>query len=207
MTDGRQPNPRFHIVGSESRDLRRRGCYPWVCFAVTTLRFVTGGPRPRISMPLAFQLDTGTFVSATPEQWLTGLRQLAPFLGTLSADTISFRTAAGEGRGRMARGVQVQFRNVPGRSYRFDFAVTAGLNDRDYGLIALRDVMRDFTPQVEGTLRLGSAGELFELPDLVLVPHGWQRIKYRCPNCGMEAWGRPGLNLGCNDCGRPLVHP
>ena len=60
---------------------------------------------------------------------------------------------------------------------------------------------------MEGTLRLGNSGELFQLPDLVLVPHGWQRIKYRCPNCGIEVWGRPGLNLGCNDCTRPLVHP
>src|SRR5262245_47305668 len=107
----------------------------------------------------------------------------------------------------MARATRVQFQHAPGRTYRFDFVVTPGLNDRDYGLISLRDVMRHFTPQAEGALRLRDSGELFQLPDLVLVPHGWQRIKYRCPNCGIEAWGRPGLNLGCNDCARPLVHP
>jgi hypothetical protein len=171
------------------------------------LRFVTSGRRPRTSPALAFRLDTGTFVSAIPERWLTGPHHLAPFLGTLSAEPISFRTAAGEGRGRMACGACVQFGDALSQTYRFDFAVTAGLNDRDYGLISLRDVMRHFTPQVEGTLRLGDSGELFELPDLVLVRHGWQRIKYRCPKCGIEAWGRPGLNLGCNDCTRPLVHP
>jgi hypothetical protein len=128
-------------------------------------------------------------------------------LGTLSAEPISFRTAAEQGQGRMACGAQVQFVDAPSQSYAFDFVVTPGLNERNYGLIALRDVIRHFTPQVEGVLYLGGFGELFQLPDLVLVPHGWQRIKYRCPGCGIETWGRPGLNLGCNDCTRSLVHP
>ena len=201
------PNPRFQVVTSENRDLGTRGCYPWVCYAVTMLRFIGSGRRPRMSPPLAFRLDTGTFVSAIPESWLTGRRHVAPFLGRLSARPIRFRTAAGEGHGRMARGVPVQFVDAPGQTYRFDLVVTAGLGDRDYGLLSLRDVMRHFTPQFEGTLRLGNSGELFELPDLVLVPHGWQRIKYRCPDCGIEVWGRPGLNVGCNDCTRRLVHP
>jgi hypothetical protein len=207
MSNGGQSNPRFHLVGSDNDDLRTRGAYPWVCFAVTMLQFVRSGRHPRISLPAEFRLDTCAFVSAIPERWLTGPRHLAPFLDGLSADPIRFRTAAGEGRGRLARAVSVRFQRAPSATYRFDLVVTPGLDDRDYGLISLRDVMRHFTPQVEGTLRLGPAGELFELPDLVLVPHGWQRIKYRCTNCGIEVWGRPGLNVGCNDCGRVLVHP
>jgi hypothetical protein len=44
MSDGRQVNPRFRIVGSESPDLLTRGCYPWVCYAVTRLRFLLHPP-------------------------------------------------------------------------------------------------------------------------------------------------------------------
>jgi hypothetical protein len=207
MSDGGLPYPRFYVVGSENQDLRTRGYYQWVCYAVTRLQFLSRGRRPRGSLALPFRLDSCTFVSALPESWLSGPRQLAPFLGRLSADPIRFRTAAGEGSGRMARAVPVRYWNAPSRTHSLDFAITPGLNDRNYGLIALRDVFRYFIPQAEGVLRLGPSGELFELPDLVLVPHGWQRIKYRCPNCGIEAWGRPGLHLGCNDCTRVLVHP
>jgi hypothetical protein len=207
MSNGAQPLPRFHLVGKEIQDLHSRGCYSWVCYATTLLRFVSSGLRPRVSRPLPFRLDSCTFVSAIPEGWLTGTEQLAPFLGRPVADPIRYQTAAGEGQGRMARAVQVRFVDAPVRSYRFDFVLTAGLEHQDYGLISLRDVMRHFIPQVEGTLRIGNFGELFELPDLVLVPHGWQRIKYRCPNCGIEVWRRPGLHVGCNDCTRVLVSP
>jgi hypothetical protein len=207
MSNGTGPYPRFRIVARENGDLLTRGCYPWLCYAATMLRLVTRGRHPRASRPLPFRLETGTFVSAVPESWLTGPQQLAAFLGPLSADPISFHTAAGRGHGRMARNAQLQFVDAPSQAYPSDFAVTAGLNYCGYGLISLRDVMRHFTPEVEGALRLGDFGELLQLPDLVLVPHGRQRVKYRCPNCGIEAWGRPGLHLGCNDCTRVLVHP
>lgn len=26
------------------------------------------------------------------------------------------------------------------------------------------------------------------------------KIKYVCPGCGMKLWGKPGLNVSCNDC-------
>jgi hypothetical protein len=144
-------------------------------------------------------------VSILPERWLNGPERLKAFLASLSPE-IGFQTAVGRGKGRLARDVLVRFSEAPTQSFRFDFLVSANLNDRNYGLISLRDVVRHFHILMEGAYRLGTNDEPIDLPDLVLIPHGnWPAIRYRCPGCSVETWGRPGLNLACNDCGRTLV--
>jgi hypothetical protein len=118
---------------------------------------------------------------------------------------MTFRTAAGPGRGKLASNVAFRFSQDPGRTYKFDLLVSAGLNDRQFGLLALRDVLRHFALQTEGAMRHDLFDTPIELPTLDLFPYGgWQRISYRCPECQIEVWGRPGLELVCNDHNRRL---
>lgn len=212
MSNGGHTSPRFRIVAKPNADLQECGCSPWVYHAVTGLQFLVARRRStKSSHWLPFRLDTGAFVSILPECWLRGPERLESFLPSISEDTIVFRTAAGEGNGNLARDVQVRFTSAPGQTYSFDFLVTKGLNrrkdreGRNYGLLSLRDVIRHFDFETDGPFRLTESGGPLQLPDLVLMPRtGWRRIRYRCPQCGIEAWGRPGYNLQCGDCARQL---
>lgn len=38
----------------------------------------------------------------------------------------------------------------------------------------------------------------------MLRPRRNTRSKYACPDCGVQVWGKPGLNLSCGDCGDPF---
>lgn len=205
MPDGEPHNPRFRVTHKHNKDLEECGCSPWVFHAGTTLQFFTSGRPSKVSTRLLFRLDTESFVSIIPERWLTGRERLTPFLGPLSSE-IPFQTAAGKGRGRMAQNVLVRFSDSIDQSFRFDFLVSPNLNDRSYGLISLRDIVRHFSIRTEGPFRSGDDAVPITLPDLVLIPHGRpQHIGYRCPKCSVEAWGVPGLALACSDCNRPLV--
>jgi hypothetical protein len=31
------------------------------------------------------------------------------------------------------------------------------------------------------------------------------KLKYSCPRCSMNVWGKPGLHLRCDDCSEALV--
>lgn len=33
------------------------------------------------------------------------------------------------------------------------------------------------------------------------------RSRYTCPSCGLNVWGKPGIRVGCLDCGVPLLEP
>jgi hypothetical protein len=144
-------------------------------------------------------------VSLIPQKWVTPLKQFGDVLGKLSTPA-GFETLAGAGTGRLARDVPVCFQDAPGILCRFDFFVTDSLNRRNYGLLSLRDVVNYFSIETEGTCDLGTGGEPVTLPILRLDPRaGWSRIRYRCPGCQVNAWGRPGLHLACGDCNRQLV--
>jgi hypothetical protein len=45
--------------------------------------------------------------------------------------------------------------------------------------------------------------EALPIRQLIPRPEGVQ-IRYTCPNCGIQAWGRSGLRLECRDCGTLL---
>jgi hypothetical protein len=204
MPVGREPGPFFEVFHRKNEELRSRGGRPWVYFAVTRLCFLTRGAHPRISTDFPFRLDTEAFVSLIPEKWVPVLKRLGEVLGKLSTPT-RFVTVTGEGTGRLACNVAVQFPEAPGLVCRFDFLVTQNLNQRGYGLISLRDVLNHFTLETEGPFRLGPDGEPLALPVLRLHTRaGWARVRYWCPGCQVNAWGRPGLHLACGDCNRPL---
>lgn len=206
MPETERSYPHFRIFPNHDENLGEQGCSPWTFHATTNLQFLSAEKRPRASFRLPFRLDTATFVSVIPEDWLAGRHKVAPFLRHISPSETSFQTAAGEGRGRMAPNVRVRFVDAPSSTYEFDFLVTSGLNNRDYGLLALRDVLRHFSIRSSGDLTLGAHGEPFSLPALVLVPWDSARlVQYHCPHCRLEVLGKPGLNFGCNDCNRPLV--
>lgn len=198
--------PRMRIIALRNQGLAERRCWPWVFHAPTNLQLAAASTSARFSQSLPFRLDTETFVSAIPELWLAGRQKLKPFLPALAAERIRFQTAAGEGIGRMAQGVRVRFADAPGQVYTFDLLVTSGLNARDYGLLSLRDLVRNFDIRTEGKLHLSPFGDPVHLPELVLTP--WSasaNVVYRCPQCRAEALGKAGLNLACYDCNRPLV--
>ncbi|WP_018968847.1 SprT-like domain-containing protein [Rubritalea marina] len=44
-----------------------------------------------------------------------------------------------------------------------------------------------------------------ELREAGLRKNRSNRVKYSCLSCGMNAWGKPELNLVCGDCSQPLV--
>src|SRR5262249_16478795 len=119
---------------------------------------------------------------------------------------VRFRTLTGSGAGRFACDVPVQFSEAPLVRCLFDFFVTESLNERNYGLISLRDIYNNFSMEAEGRFRRGADNEPISLPVLRLFPRaGWQRIRYLCPACQLSAWGRPGLHLVCGDCNRQMV--
>jgi hypothetical protein len=49
-------------------------------------------------------------------------------------------------------------------------------------------------------------GELITMPE---AGNRSNRSKYRCPGCGVQAWGKPGLRLICggDQCGMPVLEP
>jgi hypothetical protein len=207
MPNGGRRYPSFRISWRSDEQLRAHGLLPWTYYAITAIRFATGtGTRQRLSAPIPVRLDTGTFVSAIPEAWLTA-REFNVQRFLRPRNSMSFGTAAGRGSGRMAVGVPTLFQDAPGQQHlvTLDWLVTSGLNSRTYGLLSLRDVINHFVIVTEGEVRVRSSSEPESLPILLLIPRpvGVQ-IRYTCPNCGIQTWGRPGLRLGCSDCGTVL---
>jgi hypothetical protein len=134
------------------------------------LRFLDRNTNPHSSEVLSFRLDTAAFVSVIPEAWVAQ-KSLGRFLGKLSG-AMPFTTAAGTGSGNLAQSVRVQFPMDLAGVYEFDFLVSRNLNGRDYGLISLRDVVRNFDMASEGKWRLDADGRPAEIPDLILIPRG-----------------------------------
>jgi hypothetical protein len=66
--------------------------------------------------------------------------------------------------------VQIVFPDDPCREYAVDMLATPGLNRRNYGLLALRDILRYFTIESAGSHQLGATGEPLTLPTLELIP-------------------------------------
>jgi hypothetical protein len=168
MSPEERRQPWFAIKPRKSPVLEEQGAYPWTFEVATILRFVVGKDSGRLSAPLSFVLDTGAFASLIPEVWLRDWG-LQPFLGKLSTP-LSFTTAAGTGSGRLARAVHVQFPMAPADIYSFDFVVSPNLNNREYGLIALRDVIRQFDIVTRGEWMVAEDGRPLVTPDLVLIP-------------------------------------
>jgi hypothetical protein len=157
--------PRFEIRANKSELLRRCGPQAWTLHAVTAIRLLTGeGQQQQATPRLPMRLDTGTFVSMLPEEWM---HVLDPFLN-LGEEPASFQTAAGSGTGRLACQVPTDFEYDPDRVSRIDWLVTAGLNGRGYGLLSLRDIIRLFIIETEGEFRLNDEGFPTELPRLLL---------------------------------------
>ncbi len=46
--------------------------------------------------------------------------------------------------------------------------------------------------------------ELYPLLETKKATRSDGRVKYACPVCHLQVWGRPKLNIGCLDCGVPL---
>ena len=54
-----------------------------------------------------------------------------------------------------------------------------------------------------GTVATGKPGE--PEPTRVVSPgKSKEKTKYTCPGCGVNVWGKPGLNLKCGDCNETL---
>ncbi len=152
------------------------------------------------------RLDTCAFMSLLPEDWVSHPMR-ARFLKRTST-RISFETVAGRGEGTLlAADVDTVFVNDPKQqSYQFDWLVSSNLNGRGYGLVALRDLVKDFFLRGEGAYELNADGWPVALPDIELVPRDvWDRVRYRCPICGIVTWGRAGLHLICGDNNVALV--
>src|SRR5262249_47776992 len=198
------PHPRLKLYWKKNPDIEAKGGNPWVYFAVALLRFLASNRGSKTTVALPFRWDTATFLSAIPSKWVKQ-HHLANFLGEFS-ELIPFQTTAGGGHGPLARGARVQFADVPGQDYWLDFLIMDGLNDRDYGLLSLRDVIDHFHFRTDGPFRLGVTGEPLELPDVELLPRNtWADVRFVCPQCKSMALGRPGLNLYCGDCNRQMV--
>jgi hypothetical protein len=113
-------------------------------------------------------LDTGSFLSTLPDEWMP---VLSPFL-TLDPKPVPFATATGSGVGRLARNVPTAFEDAPEKAYSFDWLVTEGLNGRGYGLLSLRDLLTYFTIRTVGSLLQYDNGIPSALPDLELILNG-----------------------------------
>jgi hypothetical protein len=137
-------------------------------YAATTIHFVAGaGQRRRVSPnTYPMRLDTAAFVSAIPQRWVP---LLAGFLH-LSSQTLSFGTAGGPGAGRIAPGAAILFPDDPCRDSGLDFLVTPGLDQRNYGLLSLREVVRYFTIESRGSHQIDPDGKPIVLPTIELIP-------------------------------------
>jgi len=55
---------------------------------------------------------------------------------------------------------------------------------------------------------LESCGFRIEYQDLDLVklevPRK-EKLRYSCPDCSIHAWGKPGLRMSCDDCGKRML--
>lgn len=49
------------------------------------------------------------------------------------------------------------------------------------------------------------ASESYLLPTMPMVAKKATRVKYRCPGCGNQAWGKPAMALVCGDCEAPFT--
>jgi hypothetical protein len=168
MPPGSQDGLRFHIIHLLNTALRERGCRNvYTYHAVIGVDLAFGPKRVKVSekLSLPFRLDTETFVSVIPAEWLAH-RKFTAVRRALTAP-LKFATAAGQGTGQLARDALVRF---PGddRDLHLDFLVTPNLNGRRYGLLALRDVIDHFAVETVGSVTYRPTGEPEELPDLVL---------------------------------------
>jgi hypothetical protein len=157
----------FQVKYRINTDLLERGCDPCTYYATIGLRLSIGPRRILIGEHYPFRLDTEAFISAIPERWLNNPR-LRHFLKTLSSP-LSFVTTTGRGTARVARGLFVRFPHDL-RELALEVLVMEGLNERQYGLISLRDVVNHFSMETVGPVRYGPTGEPVELPDFVLHP-------------------------------------
>lgn len=64
----------------------------------------------------------------------------------------------------------MQFAMAPDGVYDMDVLVSPNLNDRDYGLLALRDVIRHFDVTTRGEAQFDEDGEPLQTPEWVLIP-------------------------------------
>jgi hypothetical protein len=201
MSNGGHPYPFFRLHARSVPPLKQAGRREWVVFAETELWLGVGrGSRRWTSDRLRVRLDSAAFVSLLPEDWVS-TQPRARFL-TRSSARLTFSTAAGSGEGvLLSADVETLFVTDPHQqAYPFDWLVTPNLNGRGYGLVALRDLVGHFFLRAEGAFELDPDGWPVELPDLELVPRQvWDRIRYRCPVCGIVTWGRAGLHLICGD--------
>lgn len=90
--------------------------------------------------------------------------------------------------------------------------VLLGLNPDGVPIVTVRDkpdAGADDEDGVEGTQMPTAAGPtpaldvVEDAPRPGLVPRS-NRVKYSCSGCGINAWGKPALRLGCLDCSQPL---
>jgi hypothetical protein len=201
MPNGRHPYPYFRFTRYAAPQLEQHGRRGFTLFAETTIRLARGhGSKRRSSDRLLLRLDTAAFVSLLPEEWMNLPSQAR--LSPISSERVSFQTAAGQGEGTLlSADTDTIFTTDPQQqTYRFDWLVTRNLNGRGYGLVAPRDLIPHFFIRSEGLYEPGPLGEPVELPDLELVPRQvWDRVRYRCPVCGIFTWGRAGLHLICGD--------
>jgi hypothetical protein len=135
-------NPYFVVVSKKNLVLENLNYDSRVFHAIADLQFVTGDP-PEVSPFCPFRLDTGTEVSTIPAEWLEGKHNLARYFASLSKP-IPLDTSAGPntGKGQIAAAVRVRWAGHP-QEYKWDFLVSSTLKKK-YGLISLRDVLRDF---------------------------------------------------------------
>ena len=68
----------------------------------------------------------------------------------------------------------------------------------------LIDPSGEFARQAASLLDLGWAIPHIDVPNGEVKKKKKGRPKYTCPTCGIQAWGKPGLSLGCEECGLPL---
>jgi hypothetical protein len=199
MPNGGGPNPRFTIRAHFNRQLDLLGLWPWTYSADIGLCVVPAGwPQGQASPLLPMRLDSATFVSAIPEEWMRFLGHLL----VLGPGAVQFGTIAGAGTGQMGSAASLlQGPNGQEHLCQWDYLVTPGLNGRGYGLISLWDVMNHFTLRSEGPVQLGPGGRPITLPTLELSPRGLQgQAGYTCPVCSFTVRGQPGLQLTCDGC-------
>jgi hypothetical protein len=209
MSNGGQFCPRLRIDWKEDAQLLERDAYAWTFFASLNLEVVSVvRGKVKSSGPLPFRVDTGASATVIPQKWVTQgpLTFLRPLL---SADPISLTTVAGEGAAYIAKHVDMRFPDDPNQNlYSMDIMICAGLNERGYGLLSLRDILKHFTVEMVGTAPdFDLYGTPLDVPDFLLVPHSYRhQFRYMCPvsGCAVNVLGQSGLVLVCNDHNRRL---